>query len=34
MMFENGDLNSGEPGYKQEQAHAETCFGNLELFLY
>ena len=34
MTFKNGELNSGEPGCKQEQAHDETCFGNLEVFLY
>ena len=30
---QNGELNSGELGGKQEQAHDETCFGNLEVFL-
>ena len=27
MQFKNGELNSGELGGKQEQAHDETCFG-------
>lgn len=29
MEFKNGELNSGEPGCKQEEAHDETCFGDV-----
>jgi hypothetical protein len=31
MQFKKGELNSGEPGCKQEQAHDETCFGGVSL---